>query len=116
MAEHKWVDSSQPQTLQGAVIFSYVNAGLGLLYLLITGAPYYLLLILLGAAALGIANELRWAYYAAVGLASLNIFVLLITLFYGSGFLGLLSLHFAGVLFALLVHPMSRQYQRIWFH
>ena len=116
MSERKWLDPTQPQTLQMAVLLCYINAALALLYLLFTFDLYYLVLVLLGVAAYGIANERRWAYYGAIGLAGAlragNSWSLL---FDGAGFLGLISLLFAGVLFALLIHPQSRAYQRIWF-
>ena len=33
MAQRKWIDKTQPQTLQAAVLFSYLNAAFGLFYL-----------------------------------------------------------------------------------
>ena len=35
--ERQWIDQSQPQTLQAAVMFSYLNAALAILYLILTG-------------------------------------------------------------------------------
>lgn len=115
MSELKWFDQGQPQTLQAAVLFSYLNAALGVLYFILFGFGVSLVLILLGAAAYGIANERRWAYWGAVVLASLYLLGQLIFFVTGGGFAGVLNLIFAGVLEALLLHPESRQYQKIWF-
>jgi hypothetical protein len=112
----KWIDQSQPQTLQGAVLFSYLNAALALIYTLILGqSPFLFVFILLAAAAFGVANEKRIAYWAAVVLACgylLGVLVLMVT---GGGLGGILNLLFAGILVALLLHPESRHYERIWF-
>jgi hypothetical protein len=117
VAEHKWVDTSQPQTLQGAVLFSYFTAAFALFSLLFTGAGPSLLLLLLAACAYGIANERRAAYRAAVVLACLYLLVQVIVLILVHGNFGvIINVVFAAFVVALLVHPESRQYQRIWFH
>lgn len=112
----RWIDHSQPQTLQGAVIFSYLNAALALIYTLILGqSPFLFVFILLAVAAFGIANERKLAYWAGVVLAcayALGVLALMVT---GGGFGGVLNLLFAGILVALLLHPESRHYERIWF-
>ena len=80
------------------------------------------LLIIAGevAAGLGIANERKWGYYLAVTMATLALVFPALALI---GHLGLivdpaflLSILFPVALFALLIHPMSREYQKIWFH
>lgn len=114
--QRKWIDKTQPQTLQAAVLFSYLSAALGLLTFLALGAGLSLVLLLLAGAAYGIANDRRWTYWAAVVLACLYLLGQLVVLFDGGGFGGLLDLVFAAVLVALLLHPQSREYQRIWFH
>lgn len=114
--ERKWMDKTQPQTLQAAVLFSYLNAGLAVLYLIAFGVGPSLVLLLLGGTAFGIANERRWAYWGAIVLSGLYLLGQVLFFVTGGGFSGLLNLLFAGVLFALLVHPQSRQYVRIWFH
>jgi hypothetical protein len=115
----KWFDSSQPQTLQGAVMFSYLNAAFALFYALVgLSSGSILLPILLGAAvgAIGIANERRWGYRLCLVCASLYLlFWVLIVLFFGFSLQIAINLLFALVLFGLLVHPQSREYQRIWF-
>jgi hypothetical protein len=64
----------------------------------------------------GIANEKKWGYAVAVGAAVLQVIMLIAVA--GSDVLGfplLLNLVFDGALVALLLHPQSRDYQRIWF-
>ena len=70
------------------------------------------------SAAFGIANEKKWGYGLAVAAAVLQVAVHLPRLGIGgalTNFNPLLSLMFDGALVALLLHPMSRNYQRIWF-
>jgi hypothetical protein len=121
MAFERWVDQSQPQTLQFATWLLYANAVLGLLL----GSIFFTLGFLLGFAALvacvlagiGIANERRWAYALGVGVAALEVLLWVV----GAGgiqeLLGpvLIPFLFAVALIALLLHPQSRDYQRIWF-
>lgn len=117
MAQHQWLDRSQPQTLQNAVILCYIDAGLALLSGVLAGGAGILLLlpILLGVGGFGIANDKRWGYWSAVVLAGLTLLDSLYVLVLAPGISAILLLLFAGVLVALLVHPMSRQYQRLWF-
>jgi hypothetical protein len=116
MAQHQWLDKSHPQTLQGAVLFSYLTAALALLTFLASGNALSFGLVLLAACAYGIANDRRFAYWAGVVLSGLSLFAQLIYFFTGGGFGALLNLIFAGLLVALLLHPESRQYERVWFH
>jgi hypothetical protein len=108
MAMRQWTNPSQPQTLQIAVFLLYMNAVFAVLF----GQPFGLLFLAGGiAAGLGIAQEKRWGY--AVGLAvALLPFVLIIADRMG---VNLLTLMFDVALVALLLHPQSREYQRIWF-
>jgi hypothetical protein len=116
VAQRKWVDQTQPQTLQAAVVLSYFNAALGVLFFLVFGAGVSLLLLVLGFAAYWVANERRWGYRLAVVAAIGYVVLQLIAFFVIHGFSGLLNLIFAGVLVGLLLHPQSREYERIWFH
>src|SRR5271155_2810610 len=117
MSQRRCTDPSQPQTLQGAVIFSYVSAAFALLYLVLGAAGPWAILILLGLTAFFIANERRWAYYAGAGLAILYLVAELIYFVtVNRSIFGLLGVFFAGVLLALLLHPQSRAYEKIWFH
>lgn len=116
MAQRKWIDQSQPQTLQGAVLFSYLSAALAVLSFLAFGALPSLVLVLMAGAAYGIANDKRIAYRIGVVLAALYVIGQLAALFLGSGLFGLLGVVFAVVLLVLLVHPQSRAYEKVWFH
>ena len=113
----RWLDRSQPQTLYYGNVLLYFNAVWWLLDLLL-GAPFFGILALWALfSGLGIANEKKLGYWAGVVLAGLNILALLYLLFHGGAgsFSLLLNLVFGGALFALLLHPMSRSYERIWF-
>ncbi len=121
METRRWTNPSQPQTLQIAVFLLYANAVLGLVF----GNAYFRFGGLFGLAAMvafaaggfGIANEKRWGYTTAVVVSAGE--VLCLVLFYGPVRLlssqGLLSFAFSVALAALLLHPQSRDYQRIWF-
>jgi len=117
MAQHQWLDRTQPQTLQNAVILCYIDAGLGLLSGLLGGGAglFLLLAVLLGVGGFGVANEKRWGYWVAVVVGILVLLDALLVMVLAPGLSPVLSLLFAGVLVALLLHPMSRSYQRIWF-
>ena len=52
----------------------------------------------------------------AVGAAGVYLGLQMLAFFVIHDFAGVLNLVFAVVLLALLVHPQSRAYQRIWFH
>jgi hypothetical protein len=117
MERRKWFDKTQPQTLQIAVILLYINAAFGILSSIGAGGIGLLILpiILEGVAAYGIANERRAGYIAGIILSAIFA-VLSVALFVDiGGFSLLLNVVFSIALFVALVHPMSRDYQRIWF-
>jgi hypothetical protein len=122
METRRWTNPTQPQTLQIAVLLLYINAVFGVLF----GQIFVLfplgLALTLGQAAggFGIANERKWGYWLAVSVASLGLLPGLLTI--AADGVGsvldiwfLISMMFPVALFALLLHPMSRDYQRIWF-
>jgi hypothetical protein len=111
----RWTDPSQPQTLQAAVLFSYLNAGLAILTLILSGPGPSLLIVLGGLGAKAMANDRRWGYYLAIAIAILFLLLQLIFI-YPVRFSILFNILFAGVLVALLLHPQSRTYARTWFH
>jgi hypothetical protein len=116
MSQRRWINQSQPQTLQGAVLFCYLNAALSLIYALVLGASlYYLPTLVLAVAAYFIANEKKVAYWGGVVLSCLNVLGILAILVVLGSFGGILNLLFAGVLVGLLLHPDSRGYVRTWF-
>jgi hypothetical protein len=119
--DHRWFNPSQPQTLQTGVLLCYLNAALGLIFGVTAtgGSPILQLFIIIGLAAggYGIANEKRWGYLLAVTAAGLHVLLYLVV--FGSATISNVSLLvpfvFDVALVILLVHPMSRDYQRIWF-
>lgn len=117
MHPRRWVDQSQPQTLQNAVLLCYFNAALAVVFGLLAGGAGLLLLlpILLGAGGYGIANAKKWGYWMAVIVAGLAAADALLVMVLAPGFGPILNLLFIGVLVALLVHPVSRAYQKLWF-
>jgi len=117
-SQWKWVNQFQPQTLYLATILCYLDAVFGLLFGLVATSALAAIatIVCLAAGGLGVANEKRWGYAVAVAGAVLQI-VMLFAVF-GIGVLtssAIVNLIFDGALVALLLHPMSREYQRIWF-
>ena len=106
----RFFDPSQPQTLQMATLVLYFQ-----------GAFYFLALALLyavayGAAGYGIANGKKWGYGLALAVAVLR----LIDLVAGGTIDSVIrhntiELMFSVALLALVLHPQSREYQKIWF-
>jgi hypothetical protein len=117
MERRKWFDKTQPQTLQIAMILLYINAAFGILSAVGAGGIGLLLLpiILEGFAAYGIANERRIGYISGIILSGLFALVSVALFVDFGGFSLLLNVVFSIALFVALVHPMSRDYQRIWF-
>ncbi|MFM8304452.1 MAG: hypothetical protein ACKOA9_09175 [Actinomycetota bacterium] len=113
MNDRKFVNQFQPQTLYIATVLLYINA----VFDFLTFSPFLMLsALLMAASGFGIANELRWGYTLALAVAVLR--VVLLFLVAGTAVLGfplILTLLFDGALVALLAHPQSREYQRIWF-
>jgi hypothetical protein len=120
--DHRWFNPSQPQTLQTGVLLCYLNAALGLIFGVTAtgGSPILQLFIIIGLAAggYGIANEKRWGYVLAVVITGLEVLLYVVA---AGGIIDAISspvlipLAFTVALLALLLHPQSRDYQRIWF-
>jgi hypothetical protein len=110
----RWVNPHQPQTLYMGVILCYVQGVIALLSYPALGPSALLILVGLVAGGFGIANEKKWGYALAVATA---VFAIIVVVARGDvGTVGgLIGLAFDVLLVALLVHPMSRSYQRIWF-
>jgi hypothetical protein len=121
METRRWTNPTQPQTLQIAVLLLYINAVFGVIFGTIFWLPLGPLLVIGEAAGgFGIANERKWGYWLAVTVATLGLLPFVFAVFadglstvFSIGFL--INLIFPAALFALLLHPMSRDYQRIWF-
>jgi hypothetical protein len=116
VANTQWLDRSQPQPLYTANILLYVNAVFWLFYLLLGIAGLFGLLAIPAIfAGLGIANEKKLGYWAGVVVAGLNL-LMLVALFLGVPSISVIfNLLFAAALLALLLHPVSRSYERVWF-
>jgi hypothetical protein len=113
----RWINPHQPQTLYSAVILCYIQAFFTLLSFGRLGPLGLFILVGLAGGGFGIANEKKWGYTLAVAAAGLQ--VVLFIAFGGLSALGnvsvLISFAFDVLLVVLLMHPMSRSYQRIWF-
>lgn len=114
MDQRRWVNSTQPQTLQIGVLLLYLNAALSVLLGALQVPVALVLAVAQIVGAYGIANERKWGYLTGVISA---IALLAVPLLSTGGLLGfgLLNLMFDLALIALLLHPQSREYRRIWF-
>ncbi len=117
METRRWINHSLPQTLGNAVLLLYISAAFDAL---LNGyiASVLGIAIVAGrvAAGYGIANEQKWGYNLGIAMAVIP-FVLR---FLVGGLGGVLATDILGLMFeillvALLVHPQSREHQRIWF-
>ena len=108
METQRWINQSHPQTLLMGTYLLYIDAFFGVLNLLLGGfSPISVVLAGgAGAAGYGIANDRNWGYYLGIGVSALGV------LFNLGNILGLM---FALAQIALLLHPMSRNYQKVWF-
>jgi hypothetical protein len=123
MDSRRWVNQSQPQPLYMATILLYIDAVLGLFF----GSFYFVFgtviglacLIGLAAGAFGIANDQRWGYYLAVALTGVLVAMILWVVVRDPGLIFslqfLIAIVFPMAMFLLLIHPQSREYQKIWF-
>ena len=114
MNQHRFLNQSQPQTLVNATLLCYFEAVFVLLDF--SYVPFMVIAVGLAAGGYGIANEFKWGYTVAAGAAVLDA-ALWVYLFRIDvlGFPQIISFAFAVVLVVLILHPTSRDYQRIWF-
>ncbi len=96
----------------------YANSAFILLALLFNAdIPLLYVLIFAGQilAGYGIANEVKWGYILGIVMAVTPFAIRFY--YFNNPFIGtgLISLMFEIALIALLLHPQSRDYQRIWF-
>jgi hypothetical protein len=111
--QQRFFDPSQPQTLQIATLLLYLDAVFAVLAF---NSISFLFAGAYGGAGYGMANGKKWGYGLGIGVAVLRLALLLI----GQSLDVVLRLHtielmFAVALLALLLHPQSREYQKIWF-
>ena len=120
METRAWFNPRQPQTLYIAQMLLYFRGGMGLLFAILTGFNIRLSGLLFEVCSLlagyGIAHEMRWADKIGVTIASLTLLLSVAALVVNPGTLWsqLLGLLFDVALVALLLHPMSRDYQKYW--
>jgi hypothetical protein len=116
----RFFDPSQPQTLQIATMLLYLDAVFALLGFALLFAVAF------AGAAYGMANGKKWGYglgvaVAGLGLLRLFVYVQLSPLAFASRSIDVvlrihtIELMFAVALLALLLHPQSREYQKIWY-
>ena len=145
MPVRRFTDPSQPQTLQIAVFLLYINAVFSLFGLNDRSGIYAITTTslirsisfdlannigqLLGLATIVaslaggylIANEKKLGYRLGIAATALPLvcYVVLLTIGYPHRYslfeLSLINVAFAVARFALLYHPESRNYQRLWF-
>ena len=121
MQPRVWINRRQPQTLHIAQLMMYFQGGFALVSAVL-GTRYLsisTLLIAVGKvmAAFGIANERRWGYKLGVVVAAVPLAGLAVLVLFDSFrwlWADLIGLLFAIALLALLLHPISRGYQRSW--
>lgn len=111
MATHRWLDRTQPQTLQMATLLLYINAALAVITLQLLNPVGAVMIIVEVVGAWGIANEKKLGYWLAVAGAVLGLALTVLAFSFGA----ILILIFWAALVALLLHPQSRSYRRVWF-
>lgn len=117
METRRWLNPAQPQTLQIAVFLLYAGAAF-LLFDLLRAAVFPLFWLAVVAASVaggfGIANERKWGY--GLGIAAAIAPFALRFWYLGNPIAdSLITVMLDIALLALLLHPMSREYQKIWF-
>jgi len=117
METRRWINHSLPQTLGNAVLLLYISAAFDALLGGYLFSPLGLVIVAgKVAAGFGISNEKRWGYQLGLAMA-FSPFVLRFLVGGLDAVLGtgIISLMFEIVLVALLLHPHSKEHQRIWF-
>jgi hypothetical protein len=113
---YRWFDHHQPQTLQIATMLLYMHGIFALIFGALASALGLLVLVVSVGGAFGMANSKKWGYVLAL-IAAFLPFLFRLAVDGLSGLVGgdLITLMFDIALVALLVHPMSRSYQKIWY-
>ncbi len=99
------------------MLFSYLNAALALIALLSGSSALEVVVFIGGIGAFGIANDRKWGYALCL-IASIVFLVAQVLLFFVNPFIfaAMVNLLFSVFLVALLLHPASRIYRRVYFH
>ena len=100
-----------PQTLAAATMLLYIEG----LFNLVRGQALFVVGIVMFPAALAIANDKRWGWRLGVGSAAAAVLVRLSWYGLNQPMSLIFALLFPVVLLVLLIHPQSREHQRIWF-
>jgi hypothetical protein len=112
MDTRRWTNPHQPQTMQIAVFLLYINA----FFQVIFGGLFGPIGLAIGvggvAAGFGMANEQKWGYVLGLAVAALPLVLRIVS---GDPLYNFAGLILEVALVALLLHPQSRDYQRIWF-
>ena len=139
METRRWTNPSQPQTLYMAHLFLYISAAFNLVFSIFNGAPEFVLpryvlnpdlrlvmhtsWTLIACEVLGgyfIANERKIGWWLGLASVALSLYLPVWVLTQAGPTIifdvnWIISVAFPLVLLVLLVHPMSRDYQKIWF-
>jgi hypothetical protein len=118
MNNQRWLNRSQPPYLQNATILFYINAAFALISF--GSDPFFMLKLFGLGAGFGIANDKKWGYILGAVVAIIPLVVTLSWIVGGhfnsyTFFDLIISLMFQILLIVFLFHPISRNYQRIWF-
>jgi hypothetical protein len=108
----RWFDPRQPQTLQIATMMLYFHAAFSILDLISGRAPLLLPALAGAVGASGMANERKWGYQVATIAAVARLALPFVLGGPGESIFGFML---AIAVVALLLHPQSRDYQRIWY-
>ena len=112
MESRRWLNRHQPQTLVTGTMLLYIEG----LFNLVRGTELMFIGLAMFPAAYAIANDRRWGWRLGVGAAAVAVLLRIGSIVsYGFTPIVLLILVFPVALLALLVHPISREYQRVWF-
>lgn len=118
METQRWINQRHPQTLLFATYLLYFDAFFGIISILGGAGPIAIgIAVGSGAAGYGIANDRKWGYWLGIAVSALALLPYALALVQGVNILSgsPINLMFAIAQFALLVHPMSRNYQKTWF-
>ena len=120
MRRFRWTNPSLPQTLQIAVLLLHITAFFNVLGGLINiGSLWGLVNLGSGlialAAAQGMVRERKFGYRLGLLFAAVDVLLTIYSVSGGFSAWYLIGLLLAIALLALLLHPMSREYSRVWF-
>jgi hypothetical protein len=107
----RFFDPSQPQTLQIATVLLYIDA----FFTLLAGSFGLPFAVVFAGAAYGMANGKKWGYILALAVAVLRLVLMLAGDSMTDALDDPIGLMFGIALVALLLHPQSREYQKIWY-